>query len=315
MVKLHTANHRFMSLLVATVLSAGVFGVSSAQNDDAAIANYKSLLDKRLALQTQIGHLELQVAQQEEIIADLEAEVAGVPALRASVRPLVEKMVASYAAEFEIDPPFNASERFERLSRLQENLELNTASDHQMLNRAIGMYEKEVNYGMTVDQYAGNHPLEEAEGRRGEGWRAKACQESLKNEACNVTNEMREAIKEKTGKELEDLDEDNERDAANLKLLTEKFEQERKFLDGNYLRVGRLALIYADVDGEEVFRYDVTTRRQVGEPEAGGEAAPDGRVQEWIPVEGAQRINLYRAVKMAKGEAAPDVMAIPVLVE
>lgn len=306
MVKLHTAHRRFKSLLTATVLSVAVIGSASAQNDDAAIANYANLLQKKSDLQAEISFLEMRVAEQESVISELEAEIDSIPALLASVRPLVENMVASYAAEFEIDPPFNASDRYERLAKLQEQLELGGTPDHVMLNRAIGMYEKEVNYGMTVEEYAGNHPLEDRE-----GWRSRACEESLKNEKCRITNDMREAIKEKTGLDLEDLDEDNEKDAANLKLLTEKFREERKFLDGNYLRVGRLALVYADVDGEEVYRYDVRTKRGV----APAEGDVEQKTQEWIPVTGVQRIDLFRAVKMAKGEAAPDVMSIPVLVE
>lgn len=320
MVKIRTAHHRFGKTLFGAVLSLGVIGSVSAQSDDAQADSYASLLKKSHDLEVELSYLEMKIGEQERIIGDLRAEIDGVPALLGSVRPLVEKMVTSYAAEFEIDPPFNASERYERLAKLQEQLELNSSPPQVMLNRAIGMYEKEVEYGMTVAQYAGNNPLEDRS-----GWRLKACQESLMSPACNVTNEMREAIREKTGVSLEDLDPDDEEDAANMKLMVEKFEQEKKLFDGNYLRVGRLALIYADVDGEQVYRYDVTTKRKVARPAdaaapdaEGGEAAPQqaqGRVAEWVPVDGAERINLFRAVKMAKGEAAPDVMTIPVLVE
>ena len=305
MVKFRTANHRFKKLLAATaVLSVGLSGIAAAQADS-EVSEYAALLQKNHDLQVEIAYMELRLAEQERIIGDLEDEIASIPALLASVRPLVENMVASYAEEFEIDPPFNASERFERLSRLQENLELGGVSEQNMLNRAIGMYEKEVNYGMTVEQYPGNHPLEDDA-----GWRLKACEDSLLNPQCNVTNEMKEAIKDKTGKSFADLDPQNETDAANMKLLVEKFRDERKLFDGNYLRVGRLALIYADVDGGEVYKFDITTKRG-----AGGDEASNGAGSEWLPVDGSDRINLFRAVKMAKGEAAPNVMSIPVLVE
>lgn len=316
MVKNRTAHHRFGKTLLGAVLSLGVIGSASAQSDDAQADSYAALLKKSHDLEVELSYMEMKIGEQERLISDLRTEIDGVPALLSSVRPLVENMVSSYAAEFEIDPPFNASERYERLAKLQEQLELGGSTDQLMLNRAIGMYEKEVEYGMTVGQYAGNNPLEDLA-----GWRLRACEESLMSPACNVTNEMREAIREKTGKSLEDLDPNDEKDAANMKLMVEKFEQEKKLFDGNYLRVGRLALIYADVDGERVYRYDVTTKRKVAAPkvsEDSGEAAPaqqESRVQEWVPVDGAERINLFRAVKMAKGEAAPDVMTIPVLVE
>jgi len=120
---------------------------------------------------------------------------------------------------------------------------------------------------------------------------------------------MKEAVREKTGKELDKMLPDDDRDAADMTALVKQFDSDRKLFDGNYLRVGRLALIYADVDGGEVLQFDVKGKR---EALAAGETEPQ---ENWITVEGADQINLFRAVKMAKGEAAVDVMKIPVVVE
>lgn len=304
MVSFHTARRRIQNLVVTTALSVSLVGVASAQGDDAALTQYSDLLAKKHALTVQIAKLELDIKTQESKIESLREQKANVGGVISSIPGLVEQMVKSYAAEFELDPPFNAAERYERLAKLQEQVENKSSTPASMFRRAIGMYEAEVNYGMTVEQYPGNHPLEARE-----GWRAEVCKESILSEDCNLTGKMLETIREKTGKDAKTLDPNNPRDAEDMKSLYDQFVEERKLLDGNYLRVGRLALVYADVDGGEVLVYDIKGKREAGNAEGAG------RVSEWLPVEGADQINLFRAVKMAKGEAAVDVMKIPVIVD
>ncbi len=301
MVNFPTANRRVQKLVLGSVISIAVGGVAHAQDD--AVANYAKLLEKRHALTVQVKKLELDVQTQEAKIAALREEIKAIPGVKNSVPDLVQQMVASYAAEYKIDPPFNAAERNDRLVKLQDQLKDGSSTPASMLRRALGMYEAEVNYGMTVEQYPGNHPLEARA-----GWRLTACQESLLNEACNVTSDMKEKIRDKTGKDFDALDPFNERDAADMKAMVKQFDEERKLFDGNYLRVGRLALIYADVDGAEVLQFDVKGKQ---EAIAAGESDPQ---ENWITVEGADQISLFRAVKMAKGEAAVDVMKVPVIV-
>lgn len=304
MVIFHTANRRIQKLILTTALAVSATGFANAQSNDTALAQYSDLLAKRHALTVKIAKMELDIRTQEQKIQSLKDQTGSVDETIASVPGLVERMVKSYAAEFELDPPFNAAERYERLAKLQEQIETKSSTPASMLRRAIGMYEAEVNYGMTVEQYPGNHPLEARE-----GWRAEACKEDLLGEACSLTGKMLETIREKTGKDARTLDMVNPRDAEDVKELYDQFVEERKMLDGNYLRVGRLALVYADVDGGEVLVYDIKGKRDSGGAEA------NVRVSEWVPVEGADQINLFRAVKMAKGEAAVDVMKIPVIVD
>lgn len=297
----HTAYHRIQKIAFVSAICVSVSGIASAQSD-AQADNYADLLQKRYALTVQIGQMEQEVKFQENQIKKLEGEIDTVGGTIEAIPALVSTMVDSYAKEFDKDAPFNAAERYERLAKLQEQLRESSSTPASMFRRALGMYEAEVNYGMTVEQYPGNHPLEERE-----GWRLKACTANMLSDECNLTSEMRERIREKTGKGAELLDASDPADAKDMKELLEEFDRDKKLFDGNYLRVGRLALIYADVDGNEVLRYDLTSKR--------GGASAEGRVVEWIPEDGADQINLFRAVKMAKGEAAVDVMKIPVIVD
>lgn len=303
MVHHNTAHRRIKKLALVSAICLSISGIASAQSDDAQVSNYSDLLRKRYELTVKVAKMEQEVSTQEKKIALLKSEIDTVGGTIASVPALVASMVDSYAKEYDKDAPFNAAERYERLSKLQEQIEDGSSTPASMFRRALGMYEAEVNYGMTVEQYPGNHPLEARE-----GWRLKACTENLVSVACKLTSEMKEAIREKTGKGAEELDASDPADAKYMKELLEKFDNERKLLDGNYLRVGRLALIYADVDGAEVMRYDLQGKRA-------GSGEAEGKVSEWILEDGADQINLFRAVKMAKGEAAVDVMKIPVIID
>ena len=299
MVHFNTAHRRFGKLALVSALCLSVSSMASAQSD-AELGRYTDILNKKLELTVKVAKMQEEVRFQENQIANLEEEVATVGGTVEAMPGLVASMVNSYAAEFEKDAPFNASERFERLSKLQQQLEDGSSTTASMFRRALGMYEAEVNYGLTVEQYPGNHPLEARS-----GWRLQACTESLISPECNLTADMKEAIREKTGENWNELDPTTERNKKYLADLVKQFDAEKKLFDGNYLRVGRLALIYADINGAEVLRYDLNSKR------AGGE----GQVAEWITESGAEQINLYRAVKMAKGEAAVDVMKIPVIVD
>ena len=63
--------------------------------------------------------------------------------------------------------------------------------------------------------------------------------------------------------------------------------------DGDYLRYGRLALAYMQTDGSEVYRYDAASKS-------------------WTEMTGSRALDVRRAMKMAKGEAAPTVVQAPI---
>jgi len=293
-VNFSTAHTHIGKTLCSVALIVGLAGTAQAQSDDAAVAEYAALLQKIEDLSLTVAHKEVTVATQEQQIDGLKAQIASVDELKASVNPLVDKMISSYDLELKKDAPFNASERFARLTELQGMAENPDAMPSVKLRKAITMYEAEMNYGLTVEQYPGNSPDDERA-----GWRLAACQQSLLSDACFATNEMKKKIKDRTKKEFFELSMDNAEDAANLSALIPSFERNNELTDGNYLRVGRLALIYADIDGSNVYRYNMQAEGQ----------------SKWEKVEGGRAIDLFRAVKMAKGEAAVDVVEIPVLVE
>jgi len=63
----------------------------------------------------------------------------------------------------------------------------------------------------------------------------------------------------------------------------------------NFLRFGRVSLVYMTKDESEVGRYNLDTKS-------------------WDIVSGADALALRKAIRISRGEAAPDVVFAPVAV-
>jgi hypothetical protein len=63
----------------------------------------------------------------------------------------------------------------------------------------------------------------------------------------------------------------------------------------NFLRFGRTALLYISKDESEIARYNLSTRS-------------------WDVLDGAEALALRKAIRVANGEAAPEVVFAPVVV-
>lgn len=65
-----------------------------------------------------------------------------------------------------------------------------------------------------------------------------------------------------------------------------------EIFDGSYLRYGRLAYVYLQADSSQSMRYDLTAK-------------------EWVDLPKKNIADIRRAVKIASGEAAPNVVKVP----
>lgn len=104
------------------------------------------------------------------------------------------------------------------------------------------------------------------------GKRFEACQADAFSEVCSLSKEQTKKIVEE-GVSIDAL--------------------QGELKDGNYLRYGRLSLAFMTADSSEVLRYD---------PES----------KSWGELTGARALNVRRAMKMARGEAAPTVVEAPI---
>jgi hypothetical protein len=262
-VNFHIARKVIFAGAAALALTVSLFGVSAAQEADAE-AQYAALLQQIEDVKLATAQKELFVNTQREKIANLRAQIAGIPATKASVDPLLNKMAAAIENEINSDYPFKTVERFARLDDFRETLGDATASPGQKMRKALNIYDFEVLYGKTVGAYVGNNPVTP-------GQRFTACEANKDSKECGLTDDHKEKIE--AGATISDLKEE--------------------LMDGAYLHYGRLALVYLEFDSSEAWRYDKES-------------------SSWTELSGGDILNVRRAVRIARGQSAPGVLAAPV---
>lgn len=235
----------FGMLGLGLVLSAGV---ATAQDNDRT-AEYVQILNQIEDMKLNIAHKNVYIETQNSEIESLKKQIAGTGDVVQSIDPMLEKMAAAISSEVDKDIPFNALERYERLSKLQEILSDGDARPSDKMRWALRTYEEEVNYGQTVETYTGDSPIAEKRGARYE-----ACISDYKSGACALNKDQLKRIEEQ-GVTVEEL---------------------KPFLsDGNFLRYGRLALTFVSADESEVYRFDPPTK--TWEKMSGGRALDAAR--------------------------------------
>ncbi len=267
MVNFRTANLYVAKTICIGALLLGTAMGANAQASDAE-AKYSALLQEIQNLKLSIAHKEATVASQQERINSLTKQLGEVDKVKAAVGPMVDKMYAAIDTEIQKDIPFNAVERFERLGDFRDKKDDKEVTPMEKMRRALNIYEAEVLYGQTFASYPGSHPIQDMQGKRYE-----ACMNDKDSAECALTKDLKKKVE--AGATIPELKRDLE--------------------DGDYLRYGRLALVYAQAGGSQVLKFDAASKT-------------------WEEVTGGQALDFLQAIKMAKGEAAINVLKVPVLI-
>jgi len=141
------------------------------------------------------------------------------------------------------------------------------------MRKALNIYGIEVGYGNSVSAYVGNNP-------KTPGTRFAACEADESSKACGLTTDH----KKKMGYDAEGNPTGNGATVSDLK---------DELMDGAYLHYGRLALVYLEFDSSEAWRYD-------------------NEAKDWVELSGGDVLEVRRAVRIARGQSAPGVVAAPV---
>jgi len=261
--------------VVLAVTGAMVHPALAQSSQDAAVKEYAQVLQRIADLKTTIAHQEVYIDSQKAEMESLRAQIAEVKETVKAIDPMLDKIQVAVAAEIESDLPFNAVERFGRLDGFRESLaDGSGAAPIVKMRRALSILEAEVAYGQTVTAYNGDNPDQAKAGQR-----FAACEEDSASSICGLSEDQAEEM-------------ENAADADKDKTL-QSLKTDLK--DGYYLRYGRLALAYAEHDYSEVLLFDPKDKA-------------------WQKVSGAQEFEIRRAVKSARGEAAPAMLNVPVLI-
>ena len=200
--------------------------VAHAQDADAKVAEYASLLTQIQDLKLATAQREVMLERQSAKIDALKAQVAQAPETGASVRDIVTKMTAEIEKQIEMDLPFRRVERYNRLDRLRTALGDPESRDSDLFRQAITIYDIETNYGNSVSAYPGDNPVNP-------GARFAACQADVESAKCALTKDQKAALK--GGATLENI--------------------KSGLMDGSFVHFGRMSFIYLDLDSREGFRW------------------------------------------------------------
>lgn len=258
--------------IIAVAMALSSVSVASAQESDAG-DQYAALLKQIADVKLATAQKEVYLNSQKQKIANIKAQIAGIPATTATIDPLLNKMATSIESEINKDYPFRVAERFARLDDFRETLADPAATPGQKMRKALNIYSIEVGYGNTVGAYVGDNP-------KTPGTRFAACEADESSKACGLTDDH----KKKMG-----YDKDGNRtlNGASVTDLKEEIK------DGVYLHYGRLALVYLEFDSSQAWRYSKEAK-------------------DWEQLSGADVLEVRRAVRIARGQSAPGVIAAPV---
>ena len=137
--------------LVALALCA-VTGVSAAQD---AGTRYAKLMSDADIITRYNATLEAQLQSQQNEMASLQAQIAGMDATAAEVPAMLQKMFDQLDSFVAADVPFLAKERADRVSRLRELMGQTDKSAGEKFRRLIEAYTIEMEYGRTMEAYHG----------------------------------------------------------------------------------------------------------------------------------------------------------------
>ena len=225
-------------LAVALMCSVGLAPAAHAQ--DAAVDQYRAVLQQTADLGTRADQLEYYVAQQEAEIARLQEALSAArsgeqPELLAMLRTMVSQLEEVMVA----DLPINVERRFALLDDLRADIQAEGASAYDGYRRAFDLISDEVELGLSIDSYSGNNPVSP-------GQRFAACQQDPMAPRCDLSKDQVAAL---------------DRGAT-----VDDFNQLGQLPDGNYINYGRLALLYLERDSSEGYRYDAAAKAWVPLP-------------------------------------------------
>ena len=197
-----------------------VTGVAAAQD---AGTRYAKLLGDADITARYNSTLEAQLQSQQNEMASLQAQIAGMDATAAEVPDMLQKMFDQFAAFVAADVPFLAKEREDRVNRLRDLMGQADKSAGEKFRRLLEAYTIEMEYGRTMESYKGTL----ADGR-----------------------------------------------------------------DAEFIRLGRVSLLYQTADGNEVGYWDQQKKTWVAAPE--------------------YKRSIELALRIAKQTVAPDLITVPV---
>jgi hypothetical protein len=127
---------------------------------DNKLQQFKAINKETTGLNVYNGQLQKQIDNQLQEMADLNASIDGVSIIERQITPLMLRMITGLAQFVELDVPFLAQERNNRVVELQAMMDRADIAPSEKFRRVMEAYQVEMDYGRTLEAYSGLHIID-----------------------------------------------------------------------------------------------------------------------------------------------------------
>lgn len=119
------------------------------------LTQFRTLSKEIEGLEVYNGQLQRQIASQQQEMADLNAAIDEVSVIERQITPLMLNMIEGLRQFIELDLPFLAEERANRVLDLQALMDRADVAPSEKFRRVMEAYQVEMDYGRTIEAYPG----------------------------------------------------------------------------------------------------------------------------------------------------------------
>lgn len=134
-----------------------------ADETDTTIAEYRRVLEQVKSLRVYNVQLNRLLTRQKEDIDSLGEQIEQVALVGRQLSPLMLRMIDSLESFVELDIPFLADERANRVASLRAMMDRADVTDSEKYRRVLEAYQVENEYGRTLEAYRGTLSLGDTE--------------------------------------------------------------------------------------------------------------------------------------------------------
>jgi hypothetical protein len=126
---------------------------------DSKLQQFKTINKEVEGLLVYNNQLRKQIANQKQEMADLNAAIDEVSVIERQITPLMLRMIDGLEQFIQLDVPFLPEERANRIVDLRNMMDRADVSASEKFRRVMEAYQVEMDYGRTLEAYAGLHDI------------------------------------------------------------------------------------------------------------------------------------------------------------
>lgn len=127
---------------------------------DAKLQQFKGINKETQGLQVYNGQLNNQISNQVQEMTDINAAIDEVSVIERQITPLMMRMIEGLQQFVALDVPFLPAERAQRVANLQNMMNSAQIAPSEKFRRVMEAYQVEMDYGRTLEAYAGLHTID-----------------------------------------------------------------------------------------------------------------------------------------------------------